>query len=257
MAYSNKILVILIFLFGSLIYGQDNPITVAVAANVQFAMNELKHEFQNETGINTVVIIGSSGQLTAQIKQGAPYDVFISADMKYPLNLFKDKFAVDSPRVYALGALVIWTINKSINLKDDLGELSEGNIKKIAAANPKTAPYGEATIESLKYFGIYNDIKSKLVFGESIAPTNQFIISGAADIGFTAKSVVLSPAMKGKGIWKEINPKTYKPIKQGCVILKYGFKNHRKESEKFYKFLFSDEAKNILLKFGYKVSEDK
>jgi len=256
MEYSKKILIIF-FLFGFLIYGQDNPVTVAVAANVQFAMNELKHEFKKETGIDIVVIIGSSGQLTAQIKQGAPYDVFISADMKYPFYLFRNKYAIDSPRVYAFGALAIWTINKSIKLKDNLSELSEGNIKKIASANPKTAPYGEATIEALKYFGIYNNVKNKLVFGESIAPTNQFIISGAADIGFTAKSVVLSPAMKGKGIWKEVYPKAYKPIKQGCVILKYGFKNHKKETEKFYKFMFSEEAKNILLKYGYKVSEDK
>ncbi len=249
---------ILFFLFlGSINYAQSNLITVAVAANVQFAMNELKQEFKKETGINAVVIIGSSGQLTAQIKQGAPYDVFISADMKYPLNLFKDKFAVDSPKVYASGILVIWTIKKGIKLEDNLRELLGNDIQKIVAANPKTAPYGEATIEALKYFGIFNDVKDKLVFGESIAPTNQFIISGAADIGFTAKSVVMSPSMRGKGIWKEVGLKAYKPIKQGCVILKYGFMHHKKEAEKFYKFLFSEKAKKILLKYGYQVPEYK
>ena len=257
MNYTKKILIIIFLLFGSTNFAQSNQITIATAANVQFAMRELKNEFIKETGINTVVIIGSSGQLTAQIKQGAPYDVFISADMKYPLNLFKDKFAVDVPKVYASGTLVIWTIKKGIKLGDHLRELLGNDIRKIAAANPKTAPYGEASIEALKYFGIYNDVKDKLVFGESIAPTNQFILSKAADIGFTAKSVVMSPSMKGKGIWKEVNSKAYKQIEQGCVILKYGFMNHKKEAEKFYKFLFSDKAKNILLKYGYNVSEDK
>jgi len=257
MSFLKKIVIIIFLFFGSINYAQDNQITIAVAANVQFAMQELKQEFKKETGINTVVIIGSSGQLTAQIKQGAPYDVFISADMKYPLNLYINKFAVDSPRVYALGALVIWTVKKGIQLNDDLKELINNDIQKIALANPKIAPYGEATIEALKYFGIYNDVKNKLVFGESIAPTNQFIISGAADIGFTAKSVVVSPSMKGKGFWKEVNSKAYKPIKQGCVILKYGFENNKIEAEKFYKFLFSNKAKNILIKYGYQVSEDK
>jgi molybdate transport system substrate-binding protein len=257
MNFLKKVLIIVFLLFCSINYAQTNQITVAVAANVQFAMQELKQEFKNESGINTVVIIGSSGQLTAQIKQGAPYDVFISADMKYPLNLFKNNFAVDSPRVYALGTLVIWTMKKEIKLTDNLNELLDDNIQKIASANPKIAPYGEAAIEALKYFGIYNNIKNKLVFGESIAPTNQFIISGAADIGFTAKSVVMSPAMKGKGIWKEVNPISYKPIQQGCVILKYGFVNNKTKAEKFYKFLFSDNAKKILLKYGYQVSEDK
>ena len=159
MNYSKKFLIIIYLLFGSINYAQSSQITIATAANVQFAMNELKDEFKKETGINTVVIIGSSGQITAQIKQGAPYDVFISADMKYPLNLFKNKFAVDSPKIYALGSLVIWTRNKSIKLENNLSELSRDKIKKIASANPKTAPYGEATIEALKYFDIYNNIR--------------------------------------------------------------------------------------------------
>ncbi len=254
MNYSNKILILIFLLFSTFIYAQDNQITIAVAANVQFAMKELKQEFKKETGISTAIIIGSSGQLTAQIKQGAPYDVFISADLKYPLNLFKNKFAVDSPKVYAMGTLVIWTVKKGIKLDDNLNELLNDNIQKIALANPKIAPYGEAAIEALNYFGIYNNIKNKLVFGESIAHTNQFIISGAADIGFTAKSVVMSPSMEGKGIWKEVNPSSYKTIKQGCVILKYGFENHKIETAKFYNFLFSNKAKNILMKYGYQVS---
>ena len=251
------ILLLTLLLFSTLSFAQSNQITVAVAANVQFAMQDLKTEFKKETGINIIIIIGSSGQLTAQIKQGAPYDIFISADMIYPKNLFENKFAVDTQKVYASGNLVVWSVKKGIKLSDNLKELLDNKIQKIALANPKIAPYGVATIEALKYFGIYKNVKNKLVFGESIAPTNQFIISGAADIGFTAKSVVMSPSMKGKGIWKEVNPLAYSPIKQGCVILKYGFKNHKIETEKFYNFLFSEKAKKILINYGYQVPNSK
>ncbi len=236
-------------------YSQQKPkLTVAVAANVQFAMKDIKAAFEKKTGTEVDVIIGSSGQLTAQIKQGAPFDIFISADMKYPDALYKSKLAVETPEAYAYGALVVWTMKKDIQLKPDLSEMTGADIKTIALANPKTAPYGEATVQALKHYGIYEKVKDKLVYGESIAPTNQFIISGAADIGFTAKSVVLSPMMKGKGQWHEVASEAYKPIEQGCVILSYGIKNHPSDSKKFYDFLFSKEVKNILLKYGYKTA---
>lgn len=249
----------IIFFFLSILveqpsYAQNNQITIAVAANVQYAIKDLKTEFNKESGIGTKIIIGSSGQLTAQINQGAPYDVFISADMMYPNTLYKDNMAVNKPRVYAYGSLVLWTMKKGIHFRKNFAELLNDHIQKIALANPRTAPYGVATVEALKYFKIYNKVKSKLIYGESIAPTNQYIISGAADIGFTAKSVVMSPVMKGKGHWTGINPSAYQPIKQGCVILTYGYRNHRKASETFYHFMFSKKARLILKKFGYETS---
>lgn len=241
---------VIIFFTYSEIYAGPK-ITVAVAANVQYAMEELKAEFKKETGIDVTVIIGSSGQLTAQIKEGAPYDIFISADMKYPEVLFKEKAAIDSPRVYAMGSLVVWTTGKGITFDKKLNALLSKKISKIAIANPRTAPYGSAAVEALKHFGIYGKVKNKLVYGESIAQVNQFTYGSAVDAGFTAKSVVLSPQMKGKGSWMVIDPGSYKSIEQGCVILKYGFDNHRAESKKFFDFLFSQKAKNILLKYGY------
>ena len=255
MKFIFAVTVFLIFLIFESVSEAKPQITVAAAANVQFAMNDLKTEFTKETGIDVSVIIGSSGQLTAQIKNGAPYDVFISADMKYPETLFQDKAAVDSPKVYAEGSLVVWTMKSKIRFDKNLKILLSGNINKIALANPITAPYGVAAVEALKYFGIYDKVKDKLIYGESIAPTNQFIYSGAADAGFTAKSVVLSPQMKGKGRWMEIEPDSYKPIEQGCVILNYGYDNHKDESIKFYNFLFSQKAKNILSEYGYKLSK--
>ncbi len=226
------------------------PITIAVAANMQFAMRALIHNFTKETGIQCNLVISSSGKLTAQIKQGAPYDLFVSADMKYPTTLYKDGLAVQKPKIYAYGKLVLWTMNKLI--KPSLGILKTSVVKHIACANPKTAPYGVATIQVFIHNGIYNSIKNKLVYGESISQTNQFITSKSAQIGCTAKSVVLSPEMKGKGHWVELNPSTYTPIAQGVVIIKQD-KVEESTARKFYNFLFTPEAKKILKSFGYSI----
>lgn len=225
-------------------------ITIATAANMQFAMKALTHNFTKETGIKCDLIISSSGKLTAQIKSGAPYDLFVSADMKYPSELYKDGLALEKPKVYAYGKLVLWTMNNHIN--PSLASLKMSKIKYIACANPKTAPYGLAAIQTLKHYGLYKSLKSKLVYGESIAQTNQFIISESAKVGFTAKSVVLSPKMKSKGKWIEVNPKSYSPIAQGVVILKQN-KTLEADARKFYEFLFSAKAKKILQDFGYTV----
>lgn len=226
-------------------------ITIAVAANMQFAMKALTHTFARESGVECDLVISSSGKLTAQIKEGAPYDLFISADMKYPDVLYKAGFAVLKPEVYAYGKLVLWSMDNSI--KPSLAILRTKLVKHIACANPKTAPYGVATIQVLKRNGMFSSVEDKLVYGESISQTNQFIISRSAQVGFTAKSVVLSPEMKGKGSWIELNPAGYSPIAQGVIILK---RNQTEETNarKFYNFLFSAKAKEILKSFGYSVN---
>lgn len=241
---------IFIVIVGTTVYPQQK-IMVAAAANVQYAMNELKAEFTKKTGIAVEVVVGSSGQLTAQINEGAPYDIFISADMKYPKSLYANGNATDSPRVYARGSLVLWTMVKEIKPDTSMKVLLSDRVAKIALANPRTAPYGVAAVEAMKNAGVYDKVIGKLVYGESIAPTNHFIFTKTAEIGFTAKSVVLSPKMKNKGKWIEISPGSYKPIEQGCVILKYGFENHRENAVKFYNFLFSQMGKKILKKYGY------
>ncbi len=229
----------------------DGKLTIAVAANMQFAMQEISRAFTNKTGIRCDLIISSSGKLTAQIKESAPYDLFVSADMKYPSELFTTGFAMNQPKIYAYGKLVMWSMIDSIKPSVDI--LKNPEINHIAMADPKTAPYGEAAIEALKHYGIFENVKDKLVFGESISQTNQFIISKSAEIGFTAKSVVLSPAMKGKGHWADVDEASYPAIAQGVVLLKR--KNLQKNNaEKFYYFLFSDDAKKILGNFGYSVN---
>lgn len=248
-----KITLLLFFCFSLLAscrQKENNKLKIAVAANMQFAMKDLSKSFTEETGIACDLIISSSGQLTAQIRSGAPYDVFVSADMKYPTELFTSGYTSNKPAIYAFGKLVIWSAIDS--LEPSIGILKTPRIKHIAIANPATAPYGAAAIEVMKHFNVYEDLKNKLVYGESISQTNQFIISKAAEVGFTAKSVVLSFGMKGKGSWEDIEETNYSPIAQGVVVLKHS-SSQQEDAMKFYNFLFSRQGKDILQNFGYAV----
>lgn len=241
------LIAITLWLFSCQEAKEDN-LTIATAANVQFAMQEVVAEFTKETGIETEIIQGSSGKLLAQIMEGAPYDVFVSANMKYPNTLFEAGKTEEKPAIYAFGKLVLWSIKSGI--EPSLKILSTDSIRHIAMANPKTAPYGVATEELLKHYGIYSQIKEKLVFGEGIGQTNQFINSGAADIGFTSMSVVMSTKLETKGKWIALDSASYTAIAQGVVVIKKEGTNTELAQE-FYRFLFSDKAKTVLKKYGY------
>ncbi|MEQ8421314.1 MAG: molybdate ABC transporter substrate-binding protein [Arenibacter algicola] len=230
----------------------DNKIIVATAANMESAMQALTIEYTHKTGVEFELIVGSSGKLTAQIMEGAPYDIFVAANMKYPEAVYAGGKAKNEPKVYAKGKLVLWSMVE--NTPVSIAALSDPVVEHIALANPKTAPYGVAAQEVLQHYGLNEILGAKLVFGESIGQTDQFIISRAAQIGFTALSTVLSPEMKGKGSWIPINPSLYSNINQGVVLVE------RKEdtnqyAQGFYDFLFSVEAKEILKEFGYLVDE--
>ena len=225
-------------------------ITVAAAANVQYALEELKAEFEKNSDIKLKMIIGSSGKLTAQIENGAPFDVFISADMEYPEVLHKEGLTYQPPKIYAYGTLVLWTL-KDLDLSKGVEIVADSSVKKIAIANPKTAPYGRQAVNAMKHYKVYKKIQPKLVYGESIAQVNQFVTTQAVDVGFTAKSVVLAPNLKEKGKWVEVDASAYTPIAQGIIILKYAQKNNLKEAQAFYDFLFSPQARDIFKKYGY------
>lgn len=228
-------------------------ITIAVAANVSYAIESLKREFKRvnpETNIR--VILGSSGKLTAQIKHGAPYDLLISANMKYPDTLYKEKMAVTKPVVYAQGALAFLSV-KEQNYGLGMIVLNSPDVKKIAIANPKTAPYGLAAVEALKNAKLYEKLKEKLVYGESISQAVAYATT-AADIGIIAKSSLYSPQMshfKESIHWADVDTNLYTPIDQGIVILKRGEGNI--EVKAFYDFMLSQKAKEILKLLGYKV----
>lgn len=229
---------------------KNEKLTIATSANMQYAIHELVLAFTEETGVKCRVVVSSSGKLTAQIVAGAPYDVFVSADMKYPVSLFNKGLTIAEPQIYAEGKLVLWSVHDEIDPSIDV--LTNHKIKHIALANPKTAPYGSAAMEVMDYYKITDSVKSKLAYGESVSQTSRFITSGTAQIGLTAKSVVLSPQVNGQGKWIDINSNTHKPIQQGVVLL-----NNRKEylehAKKFQEFLLSRNAKEILDKFGYNV----
>jgi molybdate transport system substrate-binding protein len=229
-----------------------SEITVAAAANMQFTLEDLKAEFTKETGIDVKTVIGSSGELTSQIENGASFDIFLSADMKYPAKIYKDEFSSDTPKVYAYGILILWTM-KDMDLSAGIGALGGPGVQKIALADPEVAPYGRQAVNVLKFYKIYDLLKRELVFGENISQANQFIATGAADIGFTAESVVLSAKMKGKGKWVEVDSQAYQPIAQGVIVLKYADQNHPKEAQEFYNFLFSAPAQEIFKRYGYKL----
>jgi len=241
-----KVAILTLFIVSSL---NALSFRVAVAANVRFAFDEISKIYEQKSGIRAVAIVASSGKLTAQIEHGAPYNLFLSANMKYPNYLFEKNLAVSKPKIYALGTLVLWSLNKKIDVS--LEGMKDKKIKKIAIPNPKTAPYGVQALAVLKKYNLKKQLYSKIVFGESVSQTNQYIYSSAADIGITAKSVVMSPSMKNIGRFKEINSEDYSPIKQGIVILKYGDTKNHKISLDFYHFMFSSEVQKILTKYGY------
>lgn len=231
---------------------KENTITIATAANMQFAMEALAEKFSDKTGIVCHLIIGSSGKLTAQITEGAPYDLFVAANMKYPQEVANRGQAAEPPKLYAYGSLVLWTMKEG--LEPSLDILTGETVSHIAVANPKTAPYGQAAMEILQHYGLLESISPKLVYGESIAQANQFIISGSAEIGFTALSVVLSPHVQGKGKWIAISTELHAPVEQGVVLLN-GDGGPSEAAKKFYAYLLGPEATGILKKYGYSVSE--
>jgi len=224
-----------------------NKITVAAAASTQFAINEIARDFEKENDVKIEVITGSSGKLTTQILNGAPYDIFFSADMMYPQVLFEKNKCLSAPKIYGLGIPVLWSLDKEL-IFDEKGKfLLNENIKKIAIGNPKNAPYGRMAVKFYKDYGIYDSISLKLVYGESISLVNEYILNKTATIGVSALSVILSPQVSDKGVYMVLGEQ-YR-IKQGVVEL-----NNNETSAiktKFLAYVFSEKGKKIFKKYGY------
>ena len=230
-----------------------NTITVAVAANVSYAINELVAEF-NKTNPDTKVqvTLGSSGKFTAQIENGAPFDVFMSADMKFPKSLFEKGLAITEPALYAQGSLAMLS-SKELDFSKGINIVTDANIAKIAVANPKTAPYGTAAVEAMKNANVLDKVESKFVYAESISQAVTYATT-AADVGFIAKSSLYDEKMsqyKENINWVSVDPSLYTAIDQGIVVLK----NTKEEAsaKAFYDFILGEKAKEIFIKFGYLV----
>ena len=241
-------LITVVFAFSGL--QSQEKITIVAAANLKPAMDSIITIYKAQNSNSEIqVIYGASGKLYEQISNGAPFDIFFSADMEYPNKLKKNKLTASDVKLYAIGQLVLWSKRMNPNDKQ-INALLETSIKRISIANPKTAPYGEKAIESMKYYKIYDKIKNKLVYGENITQAMQFVTLGAADIGINALSMVLSPIVKKtKGKYWIIPKESYKPLEQGCVILKQAKENAM--ATKFYNFISSEKVVDILTYFGY------
>ncbi|MGQ7946192.1 molybdate ABC transporter substrate-binding protein [Flavobacterium sp. WC2509] len=242
--------IILLMLSAFSVAKAQQKITIVAAANLKIALDSIATVFKKENPtIDAQVAYGASGKLFEQISNSAPFDLFFSADMDYPNELKKKKLTTSEVKMYAIGKLAIWSKKTDPN-KRKINSLLDANIHKISIANPTTAPYGEKATESLKFYKIYDNVKSKLVFGENITQTSQFVTTGAADIGIIALSLVLTPNMIKEGGKHYIIPqKSHAPLEQGCVLLKHAQGNA--SATKFYNFISSKKAVAILKYYGY------
>lgn len=231
---------------GSVSAGEVNA---AVAANFTAPVQQIVEQFQKETGHTVKLSFGSSGKFYAQIKEGAPFDVFLAADEKNPKLLEQDGLAVaDSRFVYALGKLVLWSAKPGF--VDDKGAvLGAGNYGKIAYADPKLAPYGLAAQEALQKMNLWDKVQSKLVTGESIAQTYQFAASGNAELAFIALSQITKDGKITEGSWWIVPADMHSPIKQAAVQLTAA--KDKAAAQAFLKFLKSEKAVAIIRSFGY------
>jgi molybdate transport system substrate-binding protein len=224
-------------------------INVAVASSVRGAMEEIKTEFEKTKKIKVKLNFGSSGKLCAQIQNGTPYDVFVSADIGYANFLYSNGFATDPAKVYALSSIVLWSMKYDI-CKSTIRFLTDKKIKTIAIPNADSSPFGDNIIDALKRDSLYDSVKSKFVFGESVAQVNQSIFNKSADVGFTTQSTYYSLEKKVKGYFLKLDYPTCNHIPQATVLLKAQPKN-RDAARDFYIFLTSDFAKKTFLKFDY------
>ncbi|MGA8491727.1 MAG: molybdate ABC transporter substrate-binding protein [Terriglobales bacterium] len=246
-----RIAVLLVTSISQLCVAQE--ITVAAAADLQFAMQDVAARFQKEAGKTVKVTYGSSGNFFQQIQNGAPFDMFFSANLDYARKL--EAAGLTEPGSYypyAKGKIVIWVRNDSkLDLSSGMQALLDPSVKKIAVANPQHAPYGQAAVAALQSDQLYEKVKDKLVLGENISQTASFVVSGAADVGIVALSLALSPNMKDKGRFVEVPTGEYPAIEQACVIL--ASSKQKETARQFLAFVKTPAIGDVLRTYGFDV----
>ena len=233
-------------------------LTIAAAADLNYAMKNLAARFEQKTGERVGLSLGASGNLYSQIQNGAPYDLFFSADAEYPRKLAAaGLIEKGSLRTYAVGHLVLWAPYASKldpqSLKMNL--LVQPSVKKIAIANPEHAPYGRAAMAALEHFGLTAKLADKLVLGENVSQAAQFVQSGNAQAGLIPLSLALSPAMKRAGTYWEVPPDSYPAIEQ--VVGMLSSSKHKEAAQAFIDFLGSPEGATVLQQYGFSVPGQK
>jgi molybdate transport system substrate-binding protein len=248
----SKLLALLLLFAG--VFATTQEITVAAAADMSAALPDLVAAYTKKTGQKVKLSFGASGNLTNQIRNGAPFDVFFSADEEYPQQLIAEGRASQNTLYrYAVGRLVLWVPNDSPLDLSKLGikALLDPSVKKISIANPATAPYGRAAEAALRHFGIYDQVSSRLVVGENISQAAQFVESGNAQAGLIALSHALAPAMKDKGRYWTVPLDAYPTLSQAAVVLSRS--KQQDAARKFLEFLRTPEATSLLASYGFRL----
>jgi len=227
-------------------------ITVAAASDLNFAFKEIVADFEKKTGNTVKLSLGSSGNFFAQISNGAPFDVFFSADIGYPKKL--EEAGLTEPGtlyMYAVGRIVVWVPKGSPIDVGSLGikALQHQSVKKIAIANPKHAPYGRAAVAAMEHYKIYEAVKEKFVLGENISQTAQFVQTGGADIGVIALSLAVAPAMKETGTYWEVPLEAYPRLEQGAVVLKTA--KDVRTARAFLDYIKGPEGTAVFRRYGF------
>jgi len=243
-------LLVLLFFLGAR-HAQAQSLRIAAASDLQFALADLAAQYEKQSGEKLAITFGSSGNFFAQIQNGAPFDLFFSADIAYPQKLIDGGFAEsDSRTTYAFGRIVLWLPPDSPLNPAQLqwNTLLDARIQKIAIANPDHAPYGRAAVAALQKAGLYEQLKSKLVYGENISQAAQFVESGSAQAGILAMSLTFAPAMKSGKTW-EIPRELYPPLEQAVVLMKSS--SNKPAARAFLAFLQTESARATLARYGF------
>ena len=251
MKSSRLITLLLASFLGVSLTAHADEVSVAVAANFTAPMKTIAADFERDTGHKVVASFGATGKFYAQIKNGAPFEVLLSADDETPAKLIKENAAVaGSAFTFAVGKLVLWSPKQAI--VDGSGQvLKNGDFDHIALANPKTAPYGAAAVATMKALGVLGPLEPKFVVGENITQTYQFVSTGNALLGFVALSQVLVDGKISGSSWV-VPANLYAPILQDAVMLDKG--KGKPAAEAFMKFLKTDKARAVIKSYGYELS---
>ncbi|PZR77324.1 MAG: molybdate ABC transporter substrate-binding protein [Chthoniobacterales bacterium] len=254
MTSKSLILPMLLLLIAPAVRAEE--LSIAAAADLTYCLQDLNAAFQKSyPAAELKVSTGSSGNFFAQIKNGAPFDVFLSADLSYPRELIKAGLADEATLMqYAAGRIVLWTTNEKVDVTHGLMVLRDAEVvKKIAIANPEHAPYGRAARAALEHENLWKEVESRVVYGENIAQTAQFVETGNADAGIVALSLVLSPKLKKVGHYFEIPTATYPPLEQAAVITKTGAA--KPLARTYLDFLRSPDARKIFDRYGFRLAK--
>src|ERR1017187_5893517 len=237
---------------------KNAEVAVAAAADLSTALKEIGDTYEKKTGVKVKLSFGASGTLTQQIQNGAPFDLFFSADMDYPRQLIAAGEADEATLYqYAVGRLVLWVpVDSPLDIEHNgMSVLLDHSVKKIAIANPQHAPYGRAAVAALRHAAVYDKVADRLVLGENVSQAAQFVESGNAQAGFVAMAHAVAPGMHGKGKYWEVPAEFYPPLAQGVIVLSRS--QHKKEAADFLVYIKTKEATDLLREYGFTLPQNK